>query len=204
MPADAGAEAREPSHHWETAMDRMPPLSEAEMTAAQRDAAEHFGATRGTGVFGPFVPLLRSPDLLKPLQQVGAYCRYHSAMGVRLTEFVILMVARRLTQNVEWAIHGPIAREAGISTETMAALLEGRRPNTMAEDEALVHDAIIELWTHHGWCDATYETMLARFGERGIIDLVGTVGYYSTIGMVMNVARTEIPDPFRMPRLPQG
>lgn len=185
-------------------MDRLPPLTDAQMTDPQREAAAHFGATRGTGVFGPFVPLLRSPDLLKPLQQVGAYCRYNSAMGVRLTEFVILMVARRLTQTVEWAIHAPIARENGVSDETMAAIMDGRRPATMPEDEAMVYDAVTELWTHHGWCDATYDAMLARFGERGIIDLVGTVGYYSTIGMVMNVARTEIPDPFRMPRLPQG
>ena len=185
-------------------MDRMPAIPAAEMTEAQRKAAEHFGATRGSGLFGPFVPLLRSPELLKPLQQVGAHCRYHSALGVRLTEFVILLVARALSQSVEWAIHAPIAREAGVAEETIAAILEGRRPTTMSEDEALVHDAVGELRQHHGWSDVTYAAMKARFGEIGVIDLVGTVGYYTTLALVMNVARTEIPDPFRMPRLPQA
>jgi 4-carboxymuconolactone decarboxylase len=105
---------------------------------------------------------------------------------------------------VEWAIHAPIAAEAGVSDATIAALLEGRRPPAMAEDEAFVFDAVQELWSAGGWCDATYGAMLARFGEAGIIDLVGTVGYYATIAMVMNVARTAAPGGYVMPRLPEA
>ncbi|MGL5136408.1 MAG: carboxymuconolactone decarboxylase family protein [Beijerinckiaceae bacterium] len=155
-------------------------------------------------MFGPFIPLLRSPELMLRFQQVGIHCRYHSAIGLRLTEFTILMVARRHHQSVEWAIHAPIAEDAGVAPQTISALSSGRRPATMTEDETLVFDAINELWSHRGWSDPTYAAMTARFGETGVVDLIGTIGYYATIAMVMNVARTEAPDAFRLQRLPEA
>jgi 4-carboxymuconolactone decarboxylase len=184
--------------------DRMPQLAPDAMTPEQRAAAEEFRGMRGNAVFGPFVPLLRSPELMLRFQKVGGHCRYRSAMGLRLTEFAILMVARRHSQSVEWAIHAPIAAEAGVAADTIEALLQGRRPPAMAADEAMVFDAVTELWSHDGWSDATYAAMLERFGEAGVIDLVGTVGYYATIAMIMNVARTEAPGGYRMPRLPEA
>jgi 4-carboxymuconolactone decarboxylase len=92
----------------------MPPLPPEQLTPEQAAAAQAFAGDRGTPVFGPFVPLLRSPDLMLHLQRVGAHCRYRSAIGLRLTEFVILLVARRHAQSVEWAIHAPIAAESGV------------------------------------------------------------------------------------------
>jgi 4-carboxymuconolactone decarboxylase len=182
--------------------DRMPPIASTLMTPEQTEAAQAFARSRGKPVFGPFVPLLRSPELMVRLQSVGEHCRYHNAIGLRLSEFVILLVARRLSQSVEWAIHAPIAAEAGVSSRTIQALLEGRRPDEMSVDEALIYDAVHELWLSGGWSDATYSGVLARFGEPGAVDLVGTVGYYSTLAMVMNVARTEAPGGYQMPRLP--
>jgi 4-carboxymuconolactone decarboxylase len=182
--------------------DRMPPLSSEAQSPEQREAAALFKAQRNIEVFGPFVPLLRSPELMLRLQQVGIHCRYNSAMGLRLTEFAILMVARRWSQKVEWAIHAPIAKEAGVADATIAALLRGERPASMAEDEAMMFDAVHEIWEGGGWSDATYASMTAQFGEKGVIDLIGTIGYYATIAQVMNVARTEAPGGFEMPPLP--
>ena len=182
-------------------MDRMPALAESDLTPEQRMAAENFKALRGSPVFGPFVPLLRSPDLLQPLQQVGLHCRYNSAIGLRLTEFVILLVARRYSQSVEWAIHAPIAAKAGVSAETISAILDGRRPATMSADEILVHDSVQELWSSNGWSETTYVAIRTRFTEAGVIDLVGTVGYYTTLALVMNVAQTDAPGSFKMPAL---
>jgi 4-carboxymuconolactone decarboxylase len=181
--------------------DRMPPIA---AEAEQRAASDAFRAQRNVDVFGPFVPLLRSPELMLRLQQVGIHCRYNSAMGLRLTEFAILMVARRWNQKVEWAIHAPVAAEAGVAPATIAALLAGERPVVLAEDEALVFDSVCELWSTDCWTDAMYATMTKRFGDRGVIDLIGTIGYYATIAQVMNVARTEAPGGFSMPELPQG
>jgi 4-carboxymuconolactone decarboxylase len=183
-------------------MDRMPPLAPADLTPAQAEAARVFAQERGAEVFGPFVPLIRSPELMLHLQRVGAHCRYRSAVGLKLTELVILIIARRLGQGVEWAIHAPIAARAGLAEETIAAIAQGRRPPALPDDEALVLDAIEELLAHRGWSDATYAAVRARFGEAGVIDLVATAGYYATIGLVMNVARTVAPEGPVLPALP--
>ena len=173
--------------------DRMPPLPEGSYTPAQARAARELAATPRGAVFGPFVPLLRSPDLLSPLQRTGEYLRYRSAFAPRLSEFAILFVARRWMQEYEWCVHAPIAASAGVPAAHIAALAEGRRPDGMDADHATIHDFLAELFDRHAVSDTTYARALERFGERGIIDLTGLAGYYSTLAMVLNVARTPLP-----------
>jgi 4-carboxymuconolactone decarboxylase len=188
-----------------THLDRLPPLRPEQMNEAQRKAAEELIAGPRKGVKGPFIPLLRSPELLARMQKVGEYLRFHSALSSRISEFVTLIVAREWTQEFEWFIHLPLAAKAGTSAETLAALGEGRRPPVMAEDETAAYDFTTELLARHGACDATYARTLAVFGEQGLIDLVGLIGYFTAISMVLNVAHTppEAPagDPLvRFPR----
>lgn len=172
------------------------------MTQSQRTAAQAFEAQRGTPVFGPFVPLLRSPELMPRLAAVGQHCRYANALGSRLAEFIVLLVSRRFSADLEWDIHAPIAERAGVAAATIADLKSGRRPQAMAADEALVYDTVEELWRHHGLSDASYAAVVAAFGEAGVIDLTATVGYYATLALVLNVARTPSPSGKTLPRLP--
>jgi 4-carboxymuconolactone decarboxylase len=170
--------------------DRLPPLRDDALTHEQREVATAIARGPRGGVYGPFVPLLRSPELADCAQRMGEYLRYRSAIGTRLSELAILVVARQWHQAVEWSIHMPIALRAGISRETIAAVAEGRRPDAMSDDETLVHDFCVELFRDHGVSDATFEGVAARFGEQGVVDLVGINGYYTLLAMVMNVART--------------
>ncbi|MBK8321315.1 MAG: carboxymuconolactone decarboxylase family protein [Betaproteobacteria bacterium] len=174
--------------------DRMPPLPEGSYTPAQAGVAAELAATPRGAVFGPFVPLLRSPDLLSPLQRTGEYLRYRSALAPRLSEFAILFVARRWSQEYEWYVHAPIAEKSGVPPGHIAALAEGRRPDAMDADHATIHDFLAELFDHRAVSDTTYARALERFGERGIVDLTGLAGYYATLAMVLNVARTPLPE----------
>ena len=173
-----------------TLPDRMPPLDAALMTEAQRSAAEALAAGPRGGVFGPFVPLLRSPELMDRLQRVGEYLRFQSRVPARLNEFAMMVVSRAWTQQFEWAVHRPLALRAGLDPATADALAEGRRPDRMAEDEAVVYDFSDELLRRHGVCDTTYARAVALLGEDGLLDLVGLLGYFTTLSMVMNVAHT--------------
>ena len=173
--------------------DRFPPLAPAALTDAQRKAADAVaGGPRG-GVYGPFVALLRSPELMDSAQRMGEYLRYRSAVGTTLSELAILIVARFWDQPVEWAIHAPIAARVGISPDVIAAIAAGRRPGSLGADEAIVHDLCTELLTRKRVADATFERALARFGEHGVIDLFGLCGYYTLLALVMNGAQTEPP-----------
>lgn len=173
--------------------DRMPPLDPAAMDEAQKRAADALAAGPRGGVKGPFIPLLRSPELMDQLQKVGEYLRFRSSLEPRVSEFVMLVVSRRWTQQFEWATHVPLALKAGVAQQVVDALAEGRRPAGMAPDEALAYDFCDELWRNKGVCDATFLVASQRFGERGVIDLLGLVGYFITVSLVMNVAHTPAP-----------
>ena len=173
--------------------DRLPPIAPAQWTAAQREVAQAMIAGPRGAVLAPFVPLLRSPELAGHLQRVGAYLRYRSAIGVRLTELAILVTAAEWQQAVEWAIHAPIAAREGVSPALIAALERRERPTAMAEDEAAVYDLCIELQRLHRVGDATWGRAIALFGEAGVMDLIGVNGYYAMLAMVMNAARTPPP-----------
>ena len=175
--------------------DRMPPIPPDQMTPEQRKYAEAIIQGPRGGLYGPFVPLLRSPQLMNAAQEMGAYLRYKSAIGNTLSELVILIVARRWTQQVEWAIHEPIALKAGIASHVVNAIADGRRPAAMGSDEALVYDFCAELHANQCVSGATYDAALGRFGEQGVIDLVGVIGYYTLLAMVMNTAQTAVPAP---------
>lgn len=183
-----------------TPVDRLPPLELSQMNEAQRKAAEELIAGPRKGVKGPFIPLLRSPELLNRMQKVGEYLRFQSALTPRINEFVTLIVAREYTQEFEWFVHLPLAAKAGTSAETLAALAQGQRPPAMADDETVAYDFAIELLARHGVSDATYARTLATFGEQGLMDLVGLIGYFAAISLVLNVAHTP-PDTLTGPPL---
>lgn len=181
------------------ALDRMPEIPVQDLTAAQAEAARTYLAERGVPVFGPFVPLLRSPQMMLCASRMGMHLRYNSVLPLRISEFAILIVAREWSAQLEWHIHHPIALEAGVAPETAQALAEGRRPETMSADEAIVYAFSTELQRNRGVSDATYAAVAARFGEEGAIDLTGINGYYALLAMTMNVARTALPEGAALP-----
>ena len=175
------------------AQDRMPPIPADKMTPEQKKAAEEFAAGRGTPVFGPFVPLLRSPEVMLRAKAMGDYLRFKSVLPPKLNEFAILITARQWTQQYEWDVHYPIALKAGVEPEIAKALQEGRRPQGMSADEEIVYDFCDELHRNQSVSDTTYGRAVSRFGEQGVIDMLGVTGYYTFLAKVMNTTRTALP-----------
>jgi 4-carboxymuconolactone decarboxylase len=176
------------------AQDRMPPLAAEDLTEAQAASVAELERVRGYGPRGPWIPLLRSPELMIRARAMGDYLRFNSSLPPRLSEFVILMAAREWTQEYEWHAHRDIAIDAGLRPEIVQAIAEGRYPDGMAEDEAVLYEFCRELNGNKFVSDEIYAGMIAQFGERGLIDAVGIMGYYTLLAMVMNTARTPLPD----------
>ena len=175
------------------AQDRMPPIPADRLTDAQKKAIEEFKAARSADISGPFIPLLRSPEVMSRARAMGDYLRFKSTLAPRLSEFVILMTARHWTQQYEWNAHQPLAIRAGVKPEVVAAIAEGRRPEQTTEDEDALYALCDELQRNQSVSDATYARAIARFGETGVIDAIGISGYYTMLSMVMNTARTPLP-----------
>src|SRR6059058_4460986 len=127
------------------AQDRMPPIPADRLTDSQKQAIAEFKAARGADISGPFVPLLRSPEVMNRARAMGDYLRFKSSLPPRLSEFVILLTARRWTQQYEWNAHQPLALKGGLKAAVVEAIAEGRRPDPMAADEVAVYALVDEL-----------------------------------------------------------
>jgi len=174
-------------------VERLPPLTEEQMTAEQRAAAAEISSGPRGAVIGPFAPLLRSPELMTRLQKVGEYLRFESPLDRRLFEMTILWVARWWDQQFEWTFHHPLALEAGLDPAIADAIAEDRRPEGMDPAAAAVWDVLDELHRTRRVTDDTYARALAELGEVGVVEVVATAGYYTTLAVVMNAAGTPAP-----------
>ena len=174
---------------------RFKPLVESEMTEAQLKAAREIASgPRGRlNPDGPNALLLRSPELMTRTQKVGEYLRYSSSLPLRLNEFAILVTARQWNAQVEWIAHHPLALKAGLDPSVAADLAQGKRPTAMKDDEAAIYQFCKELHETKRVSDAAYQAVLERFGERGVMDLLGLTGYYTLLAMVLNVAQQALP-----------
>jgi 4-carboxymuconolactone decarboxylase len=173
------------------AQQRLPAIAPEQYSAEQKKAAEDFLAARKVPVFGPFEPMMHSPEVMSIARSTGDYLRYHSAIGNTLSELVILVTAREWSQDYEWYVHQPIALKAGISRDVADAIADGRRPTAMSSDEEIVYDFTIELQRNKRVSDATFNRAEQRFGKKGVVDMVGISGYYTSLAMQLNTARYQ-------------
>lgn len=181
--------------------ERFPRIAPEDMTEAQKQVTAEIAAGPRGELRGPFITLLRSPDLAATVQRVGEYLRYKSPVERRLAEMATLMAARHWTQQYEWQSHHKHAMKAGLSPAIAEAIAEGRRPTGMAEDEETLFDFITEALQNKSVCDVTYARALARFGAQQVIDLLAITGYYAMLAMILNVARIALPGG-KPPQLP--
>ena len=183
--------------------DRLPTIPPAQYSPEQKQAAAEFEAARKVPVFGPFEPLMYSPDVMSQARAMGDYLRYKSAIGNTLCELAILLTAREWTQDFEWSVHYPIALKAGIRQDTADAIAEGRRPTALSADEEIVYAYAIELLRNKQVSNTTFDRAKTRFGAKGVVDLTGIVGYYTFLAMQLNAAQyPPAKDAKKLPRMP--
>jgi len=173
---------------------RFKPLSYDTMTPEQKTLVASILSGPRTSLDGPFNVLLRSPDMGDLAQKFGAQMRYHSSLPPRLNEFAILITARFWTAQFEWQAHHKIALTAGLSPAIIDALAAGKRPTSMQPDEEAVYNFCTEVLSTKQVGDATFQAAVEKFGERGVVDMLGVVGYYQFVSMVLNVDRYPLPD----------
>jgi 4-carboxymuconolactone decarboxylase len=127
-------------------------------------------------------------------QKLGEYLRFNTSIPPRLNEFAILITARHWSTPVEWIGHYQLAMKAGLDPAVAADLAQGRRPTGMKDDEAIVYQFCKEIHENKAVSDATFKAAVDKFGERGVMDLIGVTGYYTMLAMVLNVTRVPLPE----------
>ena len=172
----------------------MPPIPVEQMTDAQRQAAEEITAgPRGT-LRGPFIPMLRSPEFMRRAQKLGEYLRFDTALPTAIKEFVILVIAAHHRQAYEWQVHCPLALQAGVARSVVEALATQQPPTNLSDAQQAAYDFVMQLVHTCYVDDAGYAALQQQFGEQGVMDLIGMVGYYTMLAMVLNTAHSPLPE----------
>lgn len=174
-------------------MSRLTELDRAELSGQQETIYQDILKSRNGRIEGPFKAWLHSPEFADRAQKLGAFCRYDTSLPSRLSELAILITARWWEAEVEWHIHAPIARQAGLSAELIAALQADERPVFQQDDEAILYDFARELFARRQVSDETYRRAVELFGEKTVVELVGVLGYYALVAMTLNVFEVEAP-----------
>jgi len=174
--------------------NRFAPLTYQSMTPPQKKMFEDLISGERRGASGPFNVLLRSPEMGNLAQQFGASMRFHSSMAPKLNELAIIITARHWTSQYEWYAHRRAAATAGLNESIIQSIAGGKRPTGMQPDEEAVYNFCTELLTTKQVSDKTFEATKAKFGERGVVDLIGVTGYYQLVSMLLNTDKYPLPD----------
>lgn len=179
---------------------RLRDLSDDELSPRQRELAARIAGRRGQ-VRGPFLVWLRSPELCDKVEALGAFVRFESSLDLRLRELILLIAARHWDAQYSWNAHIDKAVEAGVGREPLASLAQGRTPAFDRRDEQAVCAFCSELLERHFVSDETFAEAHELFGDQGVVDMVGTLGNYSMLGMCLNAFEVDL-QPGREPPFP--
>jgi 4-carboxymuconolactone decarboxylase len=166
-------------------MSRIPELGRDELDAEGQQLYDQILAARGS-IAGPFRVWLYSPEFTRRATQLGEFLRYHTSLSPRLSELVILITARRQASEVEWAIHEPLARKAGLPDDLIEALQADRRPAFAEPEEEALYDFCQQLHRTHTVEEATLRRLTRALGNKAAIEVTGLCGYYTMVAMTLN------------------
>ena len=175
---------------------RFAPLKAEELNPAQKAWADMIAAPPRNAKFTgpPYRAYIRNPDLAPRLTAMSEYLRWNTSLPPRLSELAILINARHWTTQYEWFAHYPLAIKGGLDPKVANDIALGKRPDTMKDDEAALYDLVTALYRDKKVSDPVYKAALDKFGERGIMDIIGIVGYYDITSMTLITMQAGAPN----------
>ena len=168
---------------------RLPALTE--LSPRQQEISDRISSRRG-GTRGPFLVWLRSPELCEKVEALGAYCRFESSLNPRLRELSLLIAARHFDAQYSWNAHVRKAIDLGVSAESLQALAENEDPPFANRDERILYQFSTEILRHHFISDENFALALAEFGEQGLVDIIGSLGNFSMLAMLLNTFQVDL------------
>ncbi|PQV62660.1 4-carboxymuconolactone decarboxylase [Abditibacterium utsteinense] len=166
-------------------MSRIRELKREELDASARQTYDEIFAARGS-MAGPFGVWMHSPKFTRRATQLGEFLRYHTSLAPRLSELVILITARCQKSEVEWDIHEPLARKAGLAEEIVESLRTDTPPNFSNLEEQATYDFCTQLHQTQRVDKVTFQQLIEVLGEKAAVEMVGLCGYYTMVAMTLN------------------
>jgi 4-carboxymuconolactone decarboxylase len=175
---------------------RFKALTAEQLTPEQKIWADAITAPPRNAKFGnpPYRAYIQSPELATRLSALSDYLRWKTSLPARLSEMAILITAREWTAQYEWFAHYPLAIKGGLDVKIADTIALGKRPDGMKPDETALYDLVTSLYRDKKVSDAAYKAAKEAFGERGIMDIIGIIGYYDLVSMTLNTMEATMPN----------
>ncbi len=187
------------------AQERYPALQPDQLNAEQKAYIENLQKPPRNNTTAlqnpPYKVYMRSPELASKLESVSDYVRWGTGQPPRLTELAIMITARQWSSQWIWRGHYRAAVRGGLDPSVGADIAAGKRPDKMKEDETALYNYAMEMYRDRSVSDQTYAAAVKQFGEKGLIDLVATMGYYDTVAMTLITAKAVAPKEDDVPQL---
>lgn len=166
-------------------MSRIKELLRDELNASAQQTYDEIFAARGS-MAGPFGIWMHSPEFTRRATQLGEFLRYQTSLAPKLSELVILVTARCQQSEVEWAIHEPLARKAGLADEVIEALRTDATPHFTDAQEQAIYEYCTELHQTHRVQEATFQQLVRVLDNKAAVEITGLCGYYTMVAMTLN------------------
>ena len=174
-------------------MARLPNLEKEQLRPEDHQFYESIADSRGS-VRGPYGVLLHSPDLAARVAHPGTYVRFNFDMSEALKETIIITTAREIRSQYEFSAHARLARQAGVSDDTIKAIANGSAPAGLSGDEELLVKYVKELVQNHKISDQTFNAVKDKFGTQRTVEITGLVGHYLLVGQILLAFEVDLPD----------
>ena len=175
-------------------MSRYREISVTEMDTAQKRVHDQIVSGKRGRFGGPFQLLIRAPGICEHAAPLGEYLRWGTSLPDRLSELAIVTTASFWRAQYEWYAHAPLAEQAGVPAAAIEAIRTGGTPVFHEADERLVYRVCNEIFRTQRLSDQSFGEAVAAFGERGLVEIVSIIGYYTLIGNTLNVFQVPLPD----------
>ena len=174
---------------------RIKRISPDEMNAEQKQVYDANVASKRGRMPAPVHAWIRSPQMAKRMEPLGEFLRYDSELGARLSEIAILVCARHWTAHFEWYAHKRLGLEAGVKPEIIAAIAVRKAPDFSGDLKGqVVHDVSKALMEQHRLAQDLYDRAITTLGEKGLVELIGLLGYYCLVSMTLNTFEFDLPE----------
>ncbi len=170
-----------------TAAYPLPPISDADWPEEIADMTGGFA-----GKLNVYRTMAHDPALLRAWTDLRQHVVLESALGLELVEVVILRTGVRLNSRYEWQQHISRARKVGFDDARIATIRGAT--DAMAPADALLARAVDELFDNKQLSPMTAKALAETYGKEGMIDLMATVGFYSTLGFILKTCGTPLDD----------
>ena len=99
-----------------------------------------------------------------------------------------------MDREYEWFAHYPLAIKGGLDPKVADAVAAGKRPDNMKDDEAALYDLATGLYRDRKVTDPVDKAALEKFGERGILDIIGIIGDHDLVSMTLITMQAGAPN----------